>query len=392
MRRRIFLKTLPASAILLSRTAFADDDLLPLIGRVDAFVLEDQTRVVLELDGACPLDVRPGPPPQVVLKNALYLPVEDSRQLSSGPVRSYRIFTPSDEGYKTILEFDASTGSHVTARMVGDPPRVIVDVLGPALAPRIAATSPEMARLEAEAREEAERLRQRSSDGRLGLRIRNIVIDPGHGGHDPGAVGLKGTKEKDITLALSRLLAARLDRAGFGRIALTRTDDYYLNLSDRTAVANQYGADLFVSIHCNANENRKAVGSETFFCSEQASSAEAARVATFENSFAEPEELARQESLVDIEWVLFRLQRKLLWKDSGRIAADVQEALKTGFPVRSRGISSAGFFVLKKARMPSVLVETAFISNPDEELLLAREQAQERLVETLAAKLAAYAS
>lgn len=391
MRRRVFLKALPISALAIPRMVRAQDE-LPLVTGIDSFALEDQTRVVVGLDGRCPFDIDAGPPLRVVMRNALYLPVEDARVLQAGPVRGYRIFTPTDEAFKAVLEFDAAPGSRLDARMVGDPPRLIVDVLGPSLAPQVAQTSPEMSRLEADARREMESYRARSSEGRLGLRIRNVVIDPGHGGHDPGAVGLKGTKEKDITLEVSRRLSSRLTRAGFARVSLTRTEDYYLNLSDRTAVANQYGADLFVSIHCNANENRKAVGSETFFCSEQASNQEAERVAAFENSFAEPEELARQESIVDIEWVLFRLQRRLLWKDAERIAGGIQDGLKTGIPVNSRGVHGANFFVLKKARMPSVLIETAFISNPDEEQLLARPETQERLAECIAAKLAAYAA
>ncbi|MCU0611711.1 MAG: N-acetylmuramoyl-L-alanine amidase [Candidatus Eisenbacteria bacterium] len=391
MRRRLCLAKLPASALFLSRTIRAQEE-LPTVGGVDAFALEDQTRVVIELGGECPFEVHQGPPARVILRNALYLPVEDTRVLSAGPVRSYRIYTPTDESFKTILEFDAAAGSRLDARMAGTPPRLIIDVLGPSLAPQTTSTSPELARLEEQAQREMDGFRARSADGRLGLKIRNIVIDPGHGGHDPGAVGLKGTKEKDITLEVGRRLAARLDRAGFARVSLTRTDDSYLNLSDRTAVANQYGADLFVSLHCNANENRKAVGSETFFCSEAASSEEAERVAAFENSFAEPEELTREESIVDIEWVLFKLQRKLLWRDAARLAADIQEALKIGIPVRSRGVHSAGFFVLKKARMPSVLIETAFISNPEEEALLGKADAQERLAESIASRLSAYAA
>jgi len=392
MRRRVFLKALPASACVLSRTIRAQEETIPMVSGVDAVVLEDQLRVVVQMDETSPFEVLPGPRPSVVLKNALYLPVEDTRVLPSGPVRSYRIFTPLEGAFKTVFEFDAAAGSRIEARTVGAPPRLIIDVLGPSLAPSAMQVPPELARLETDAQKEVEGFRSRTADGRLGLRIRNVVIDPGHGGHDPGAVGLRGTKEKDITLEIGRKLADRLDRAGFGRVSLTRTDDYYLNLSDRTAVANQYGADLFVSIHCNANENRKAVGSETFYCSETASSQEAERVAAFENSFAEPEELARQESIVDIEWVLFRLQRKLLWKDAEGIATSLQEGMRTSIPVKSRGVHSAGFFVLKKARMPSVLIETAFISNPDEEQLLAKVETQERLAESIAARLVTFSS
>ncbi len=392
MRRRFFLKAFPLSTLLVARAVGAEEEALAVVGDVDTVVLEDQLRVVVVTGGAERFEVVQGPPPRVILRHAIYLPVEDVRHLSRGPARSYRIFTPLEGGFQTVVEFDASPGATIEARLVGRPQRLVIDVGGPTAIPRVPPTSEELRRLEADARAEMERFQARAADERLGLRIHTIVIDPGHGGHDPGAVGAKGTKEKDITLAISQRLARRLEAAGFGRVVLTRTDDYYLNLSDRTAVANQYGADLFVSIHCNASENRKAQGSETFFCSEQASSQEAARVAAFENSFAEPEELARQESLVDIEWVLFRLHRRLIWKDAQRIATDLQDGLRAVTQIKSRGTESAGFFVLKKARMPSVLVETAFISNPDEEQLLAKEAIQEQIASTLAARLTAYAA
>lgn len=393
MRRRSFFKALPATALLLSRASRAQDNgLLPVLGDIHTFLLPDQTRIVVELDGTCPLEVQQGPPAAVILEGALYLPVDDTKRFSSGPIRSVRIHTPSYEVFKTRIDLETAKGARVTAHLSGEPPRLIIDVLGQSLAPGSCVRNPEFERLEKEAEQETEQLRNVGTDESLRLRFSSVVIDPGHGGHDPGAVGLGKTKEKDITLAIGLKLATALRRRGLSRVYLTRTDDYYLNLSDRTATANQYRADLFISLHCNANENRSAKGCETFFCSERASDAEAERVARFENGFAEPEELEVKENLLDIEWILFRLQRKLIWKNSGDVANEVQVGLRNNLRVRDRGVKSAGFFVLKRAKMPSILVESAFISNPEEERLLVGGDFQDRLVGAITSQLSPFLS
>jgi N-acetylmuramoyl-L-alanine amidase len=393
MRRRSFFKALPATALFFSRVSRAQDDgLLPLLGDIHTFLLPDQTRIVVELDATCPVEVIEGPPAAVILQGALYLPVDDTKRFSSGPIRSVRIHTPSYEMFKTRIDLETAAGARVTAHLSGDPPRLIIDVLGQSLAPGTAVRNPELEPLEKEAEQETKQIRATENNESLRLRFSSVVIDPGHGGYDPGAVGLGNTQEKNITLAVALKLATALQRRGLSRVYLTRTDDYYLNLSDRTATANQYRADLFISLHCNANDYRSARGCETFFCSETASDSEAERVARFENGFAETEELQIKENLLDIEWILFRLQRKLIWKNAGVVANEVQSGLKANLSVRNRGVKSAGFFVLKKAKMPSILVESAFISNPDEEKLLASGDFQDRLVGAVTEQLAPFLS
>jgi N-acetylmuramoyl-L-alanine amidase len=205
--------------------------------------------------------------------------------------------------------------------------------------------------------------------------MRRMVIDPGHGGFDSGAVGLSGLKESDINLQIGKQLADSLNGKGNIKAFLTRRGDYFVPLSERTVVANQYRADLFVSIHINANENRAAKGSETYFCAEKASSDEAQRVAEFENSVIKYEdEASYKEGMIDLEDLLFRAERKLYWQQSERFATATQDALKRNAEVHSRGINSANFYVLKKNRMPSILLEVAFISNPEEEALLKKPE------------------
>lgn len=223
--------------------------------------------------------------------------------------------------------------------------------------------------LEIQAEEEEKRVLGRlASKESLEYQVKRVVIDAGHGGFDSGAVGLSGLKEKDVTLELATRLHRRLEAEGKVKSFLTRTADYYIPLSDRTAIANQYQADLFISVHINANENRKANGSETYYCSETASSQEAARVAEFENSVLKfDEEFKKEAGFISIEEILFHFEQTTYWKESGSFAGRFQEKFKADLPFRSRGVNSANFFVLRRAKMPAILLETGFISNPEDE-------------------------
>jgi N-acetylmuramoyl-L-alanine amidase len=223
---------------------------------------------------------------------------------------------------------------------------------------------------EALAEEDAMLSKLEGAEG-ISYQLRRVVLDPGHGGFDSGAVGPTGLKEADVNLQIGKMLADEINGRGSIKAFLTRRGDYFVPLSERTVVANQYRADLFVSIHINANENRSARGSETYFCAEKASSDEARRVAEFENSVIKYEdEAAYQEGMIDLEDLLFRAERKLYWRQSERFAQASQAGLIKNTQVKSRGVHSANFYVLRKNRMPSILLEVAFISNPNEEALL----------------------
>ena len=234
-------------------------------------------------------------------------------------------------------------------------------------------------------REESTMAQKLRSDAGLGYRVNRIAIDPGHGGFDSGAVGKNGLQEKNVTLDLARRLHQYLEGNGQVRSFLTRTGDYYVPLSERTVIANQYRADLFVSIHINANKNRNAHGSATYFCSEKASSAEAARVASLENAvLSYDEKRQRKSNYIDIERILSAFGQKLNWKESGNFAVGFQERFKRELPFKSRGIHSANFFVLRKAKMPAILLEAGFISNPGEEALLAQAEFRAKIVSAIA--------
>ncbi|GAB6178226.1 hypothetical protein JCM16814_31170 [Desulfobaculum senezii] len=263
--------------------------------------------------------------------------------------------------------------------------RMMLDMLGqqPLAAPPPAPPHGETP-LERRAREEREAYAaQHGGDAPpgAGYRIRRVVLDPGHGGFDPGAVGPKGLREKDVNMAVARHAAQELRRvAPHLSVALTRSADTYLPLSARTAAANRFGADLFLSLHSNASTRAAAHGIETYSCSETASSREARRLADYENAvvrFDGP--VPRREQFLDLEGIVFRFERRRYWRVGAQVAQRMQARLAEGLPFADRGAQHADFYVLRKARMPSVLLETGFLSNPDEERLLADAAMQRRI-------------
>jgi N-acetylmuramoyl-L-alanine amidase len=202
----------------------------------------------------------------------------------------------------------------------------------------------------------------------LGLKIRTVVIDAGHGGHDPGAIGQSGLKEKDVTLRIAKALKAKLDKDGkkFGitKVHLTRSTDKFIPLEERTGIAKKLGADLFISVHCNAARNRQAYGIETYilsFTNDQRSLAVAAR-----------ENASTGISRSDMENVLKQYLLSAKINESDRFAGYVQSSVVTSVsgkyqPVKNKGVKKAPFIVLIGADIPSILVETSFITNPREE-------------------------
>lgn len=260
--------------------------------------------------------------------------------------------------------------------------RMMIEIITQKPIPRPKKRERPLTPLEKKARAEEEAmLSQLTPEGGLAYQVKRVVIDPGHGGFDSGAVGPTGLKEKDVTLDLAQSVKRKISEKGRIKCFLTRTGDYYIPLSDRTVIANQYQADFFVSIHINANENRKAHGCETYYCSEKASSKEAARVAAFENAVLKYDEpFKKRPGYIDIEEILFNFERRLYWEESGKFARTFQNRFEQALPFKSRGVHSANFFVLRRAKMPSILLETGFISNHDEEAALKKASIRDEIV------------
>ena len=223
--------------------------------------------------------------------------------------------------------------------------------------------------------------------------IRTIVIDPGHGGTETGAIGPSGIQEKELTLILARDLEARLEQLGI-RVILTRNEDGNLPHDNRTAIANQNQADLFISIHLNSSLGTGAHGAETYFLSTEASDARAAQAAASENVDPAPapgsSDPGTEQAMEDLELILWDLSQSHHLGESQRFANIVQGELNQALQLRDRGVKQAPFRVLKGATMPAVLVELGFISNPDEEKKLQDPEYRSALIASLARAVQRY--
>lgn len=214
----------------------------------------------------------------------------------------------------------------------------------------------------------------------LGLGVHTIVIDPGHGGKDPGAVNGKGLCEKQITLAIGKKLKEKLDQNY--QVFLTREDDTYLTLKGRTEYAIQQKADLFVSIHVNSWGNSHASGIETYYLS-LASDESAKRTAAIENAVAE-------QNINDLESLVTMILKDTKVEESRRFAELVQESIVDTVKPIDRGVKRAPFIVLIGRKMPAILVETGFISNPKEAKLLSSGSYQDKIAEAIADAIEKY--
>jgi len=213
--------------------------------------------------------------------------------------------------------------------------------------------------------------------------LRTVVIDPGHGGLESGAKGRFGNLEKDITLAISLKLKALIEKDMGFEVVLTRDRDVDVSLENRSAIANNHKAGLFISIHANGAVPRKAAGSETFFLSLNATDEETRRLAYLENNSSEIQSRIDPSSEDDLMMILWDMAQNAYIKDSSRLAELVQSELDAMLGTRNRGIKQAPFKILAGVACPAVLVEAAFISNPDEEQKLASDAFQSRVAEAI---------
>ncbi|PYT56136.1 MAG: hypothetical protein DMG46_18370 [Acidobacteria bacterium] len=222
----------------------------------------------------------------------------------------------------------------------------------------------------------------------LGLKIGRIVIDPGHGGHDTGTIGPTGLMEKDlcldVALRLGKIIEQRLPGAD---VVYTRSDDTFVPLEERTNIANQAKADLFISIHANSSRDHAARGIETYYLNLKGS-AEAMEVAARENATA-------QGGVHDLQDLVLKIARTEKIDESKELAEDIQDSLsrriqKTSKPVKNRGVRKAPFVVLIGADMPSILTEISFLSNPADEQLLKKPEQRQKVAEGLYQGVASY--
>jgi N-acetylmuramoyl-L-alanine amidase len=228
----------------------------------------------------------------------------------------------------------------------------------------------------------------RSLTRALGLKISRIVIDAGHGGHDTGTIGPHGLMEKDLCLDVALRLGTLIEQKLPGaEVIYTRKDDTFIPLEQRTAIANEAKADLFISIHANSSHDPAARGIETYYLN-FATSAESMEVASRENANS-------QESLHDLQDLIQKIARNEKIEESKELASDIQDTLTARMQLvshgeKNRGVKKAPFVVLIGANMPSVLSEISFVSNPGDEKLLRKPDQRQRIADGLYRGVATY--
>ncbi|MBZ0168943.1 MAG: N-acetylmuramoyl-L-alanine amidase [Kofleriaceae bacterium] len=351
----------------------------------------DHTRVVLE--GTRPHNFvlrEDGASGRVMLevKGGIVNPSMRTSQVSDGLVAAIEIRQRGNDSQVTIQGTGRSLRSKVFA--LEGPDRIVVDLfpserqerhsLPPdtvSKTPRGRAAQSGLAGRAIEATELA---------GALSVEplVKTVVIDPGHGGRDAGAIGQSGAKEKDIVLDIG-LRLQRLIREQLGmKVIMTRTKDIFVPLENRTMIANRHHADFFISLHVNAAPGSRAVGFETYFLSREPSDRGAKASAVRENTVLNLEGVG-QDAQRGLKTVLWDLAQTFYVKESSELAELLLNELGQSLKMENRGIKSAPFFVLIGAAMPSVLVEVAFITNPDEEQKLEQEAYRQQIAEALLA-------
>jgi len=321
------------------------------------------TRVVVRLKNRRPYTahlLRNPPRLCIDIERAVLHPPKRTWEIGDGLVRRVRAAQFSPEKARIVLDLAEVRGYNIFR--LSNPDRIVIDLF-PKF-PKSSLEGPSLVR-------------------QLGAKVKRIVLDPGHGGKDPGAIGLWGMKEKDLVLDICRRAQKLLRRRGY-EVFLTRTKDVFVPLEARTAFANQKHADLFVSVHLNFSRNRTSSGIETYYLS-FASDREAQELAAFENAMA-------STRIGDIEKVLKGILKNTKIKESRVLASVVQECLVSKCRRKNRGVKTAPFVVLIGANMPAVLVEASFISHPKEARLLKEAWFRRRIAEALADGVERYAN
>lgn len=346
------------------------------------------TRVMLDLSQDAKYEVRrlkedaaKGIPPRIYIDIAgarLAMAAKEPVPVGDGLLRQVRLGQYSAEVVRVVLDM-TSLRDH-KAFILPDPYRLVIDLQGQST-PESSAAKAEPAKTDRSARPAAPVKNNKASLPLNGSgAIRKIVLDPGHGGKDPGAIGVGGVMEKDVVLSIAKKLAAKLKNEMGVQVVLTRKDDRFVALEDRTYIANAEDADLFISLHMNASPNAEARGIETYYLNNTTDEA-AIRLAARENGSA-------RKNISDLQFILSDMTQNMKLEDSVTLAHRLQQSMVGGMSkaigeVRDLGVKTALFYVLVGARMPSVLVEMAFVTHRAEGAAMSREAGQEAMVNSL---------
>jgi N-acetylmuramoyl-L-alanine amidase/type II secretory pathway predicted ATPase ExeA len=391
---------------------------------IEASTGQNQTHIVVALDDAVEFRFGRIPAPDRIyfdLYNAKLSPLlaRKTIRFDDWPVKAVRAAQNTDGVVRVVL--DESGTVDYSARVLSNPTRLVIDAYphpadvtkpgeggtalaastGPSTVPANGGTTKDASQIKTAAAlgtgtpgstpsqtPIANQYNQRTLTRELGLKISRIVIDPGHGGRDTGTIGPHGLLEKDVcldvALRLGQLIKKRLPNA---EVIYTRDSDHYVSLQERTAIANQGKADLFISIHANSSDDHSVHGVETYYL-DLATSSESRQTATRENELS-------QLPVHDLQNLIKEIASNDKIKESKEFALDVQNSLSKGLRSASqhetnRGVKRAPFIVLMGAEMPAVLSEIAFVSNASDENLLAKSDQRERMAEGLFSGIANY--
>lgn len=341
LQQDAYVRSIHASALTATQTEIAIDLHRPAV--FSAFRLSNPERVLLDIHAAVP-----------------------NAATASGGRLTVRLASPGEAGAVKQGGRERSERSHPAAGPPKSPAQMLAE---PALAAEPIANG------------------QRSMARVLGLRVRRIVLDAGHGGHDSGTLGPGGLEEKDIALDVALRLGRLLQQRLGADVVYTRRTDVFVPLEQRTAIANRAHADLFLSLHANASADPQARGVETYFLNFTASPS-ALAVAARENAVS-------NRSVYELSDLVRKITLSDKINESREFADDVQHSLYTGLApgnagLKDRGVKQAPFVVLIGANMPSILAEISFLTNPDDAAQLAEPAYRERLAEALYRGVARY--
>jgi len=290
-----------------------------------------------------------------------------SEDVSDGFVESVKLGRVGNDAM-VLVSFTGVPGE-LRASALSDPPRLVLDFLKP---------------IEASPRETVQ----------IAGPLRRIVLDAGHGGHDPGATGPGGLMEKDLVLDVARRVTRMIEDRLDVKVLLSRDGDHFVPLKDRTSFANRERADLFVSIHANAHNLASQEGVETYFLSSEATDIAARQTAALENSVVQlekPPAARTNGSKHDVlKAILWDLLQSAFLTESSNLAEIVQNAMTRSLRIPNRGVKQAGFYVLGGAAMPAILIEIGFVTNPREERRLRNPKYRDDIARAIFSGLTEY--
>ena len=389
------------------KTAFSDHTSaagrpLAMLSEMKHWSNPDYTRISLELDRDVSWEAHelgkgnPGKPGRIYIdinRAKLGKGVKDIT-IGDGLLKGVRLGQFRQDVVRVVLDTENIKDYKIFP--LSEPARLIIDVRGERRAEisRLEETITAMQEqaLEFKPKPEAPAIVEKKARPRkkpLITKIRRIVVDPGHGGHDSGALGPSGVMEKDVVLAIGLKLRDLLKEELGLDVVMTRSTDVFIPLEERTGIANKVNADLFVSVHANAALNRGASGIETYYLN-LAKTEKAAQLAAKENG-------TTLDKVSVLQAILFDLMANYKLNDSAHLADEVQRSLHgrirgSHADVRNLGVKQGPFYVLVGATMPSILVETAFVSNPQEEARLTDPAYQDQTAEGIMEGIRGYIS